>query len=691
MKRIKTIFAFALIVLSSWTVLAQKSTVTGKTNGFASNSLSELQFYYDGKTQKIPIDKDQHTFSVELELKEPQFIEIKSGGSAVNFIYAVPGENFALTIDKPILNEAVITIADGNIQKLNTVMDKLLEAVREFGINTKTKLWADEMISRPEIALKAFERANAEIRKNEALIDQLAPGFRKDFSTFEETFKKYILIDTYSLKEIEGILEDISKSYMKITALTIPYYREFLVDLTNAYAARKLENYDLVIDYLKNGYITQTIASEAIVKYVPNKSVVNYLFYDKVSRELATNNVKHQKYLDFLFANSSKAVHDAFGKRYEDMKANLKGKENNARADAKDFEFHDAGGKLYHLADFRGKLLFIDFWASWCAPCKVQMPYVRDLEKHYAGKDIVFAKVSLDASEPAWLKGIKDENLEGIVLHAKDNFKNPFPVAYGINSIPRFMLIDSEGKIISDNLPKPQNTKELMAIIDADLYKSELNRILNKHLQALGVDKLMNGNGYFIKSMQSLMGIEIDIETRYLFPENFRYDYTPRENKTLFMALGEDFFKSRYLVHRKDTVFGTVKDLVKSAASWAGKLQGLDLFINTKVKMLPVDFAEENSNNTENQYVLKVTFPDKTEKYYIDKSDFLIKKMVQIASLDPRKGGGILEAQYKYEDYKNVNGVMIPHFLTLNNLISVKVSEAEVKPMDVKVFNESGK
>lgn len=290
-----------------------------------------------------------------------------------------------------------------------------------------------------------------------------------------------------------------------------------------------------------------------------------------------------------------------------------------------------------------------------------------------------------------WIKGIADENLEGVVLHAKGNFKNPFPLAYGINSIPRFMLIDAEGKIISDNLPKPQNKKEVMALIDADLYKAEIMQIVNKHIETLGADKLTRGVGYAVKAMQSLIGIEFDLETKYVFPKNLRYDLKPRYNEKLVTGVGEDFFRKKYAVLKNDTVFGDIPNLKNTTENWRNKLPGFEIFLASRVSGISLDLAEENSTNTENYYVLKAVYKDQTEKYFIDKSDFLIKKMTLTSNASPRKGGGYITAEMKYDNYKNINGVMIPHSMNMNNMISIKVTEAEVKPIDAAIFSNSGK
>jgi thiol-disulfide isomerase/thioredoxin len=462
-----------------------------------------------------------------------------------------------------------------------------------------------------------------------------------------------------------------------------------LEDLTNAYAARKLQNLDLVFNSLEKGYISGMLASEACLEFIPNQKIINYLFFDKINRELAIGGAKHQKYLDFLFANTSKGVVDQFKEKYETLKASASSSNtaNEDRKDAFNFELHDAQGKLYKLEDFKGKLLFIDFWASWCAPCKMQIPYIKEVEKIYEGKDIVFASVSLDKSEEAWLKSDKEENLHGYVLHAKNDFRNPFPMAYGISSIPRFMLIDADGKMISDNAPRPQSKKELMALIDADLYKKELKSIISKHFDALGVDNLKGDKGLVTKSKQSMMGLEIELLKQYSYPNKLRFDYSPVENPQFRMMIGEDFFKPKFFVTNNNSVYGNLKNIKSTAESWHQLLSGFEIFLTQQVVKEEFELADENTSNNENSYVVQFKDETSTTKYFIDKDTYLIKKIISTVLGSPRTGGGTYEAITKYEDYKNSDGVMVPFSINLNNYMTVKVSEAHLKPIDEVVFS----
>ncbi len=666
--------------------MAQPVQVSGKITGEARSLIREIQLFGDGKIKKIPVDEETGAFQGELSLQKAQFVEIKSGSPTGDFLYLAPGASLELNIDKPNVQERTLELSEGKVKRLKAVMDRFYANIDESGINTQGRDWVKKLFGQPGLADQAVQAAMNALERDREFIQSFAPSFEQDFGLFADAFRHYITVDELSLPEIEKELEALSNSGMEVTVLTIPFYREYLTDLTNAYAARKLENYDLELEYLKQGYIAQHLAAEACVEYIPNQRVIDFLLFEKLNLELAVGGVKHKNYVDFLLAHTSEKANQELAERYEQLKERTSTEENTERPDAFDFTLHDAGGKAYRLADFRGKMLFIDFWASWCAPCKAQMPYVRELEEHYAGKDIVFASVSLDNTKKAWLKGVADENLHGVVLHAEGAFKNPFPVAYGIQSIPRFMLIDAGGKLISDNMPRPQDKKEVMALIDADLFKKELDGVLAAHFKAIGVEHLRNGNTFHSKSTRSIPGFASHSETWYNYPDNFRYEVQFEENPQFLLMLGADFFQKRHVVINADTIISTSGNPAQALAARRESLPGLDLFLLKELEQVELDFAPENSTNTDDQYVIRATYQGNTEKYFIDKSDMLIKKIITTQQMSARQGGGVMDLFRKYEDYQQVNGLMIPHNVNANNMIITRIKEAELRPVEADLF-----
>ena len=110
-----------------------------------------------------------------------------------------------------------------------------------------------------------------------------------------------------------------------------------------------------------------------------------------------------------------------------------------------DFEMLDVEGNVKHLADFRGKVIYIDLWATWCGPCIQESPAFEALGKKYAGKDIVFLPVSTDTTTKPWLRYLDGHKKELTQYHSNDvALKESWAIMY----IPRFILIDKDFNIV---------------------------------------------------------------------------------------------------------------------------------------------------------------------------------------------------------------------------------------------------
>ena len=119
-----------------------------------------------------------------------------------------------------------------------------------------------------------------------------------------------------------------------------------------------------------------------------------------------------------------------------------------------------AGGTT-SLDDFKGKHVYIDVWATWCAPCKKEIPFLKEIEQKYHGKNIAFVSISVDQSKDfeKWEQMVRDMELGGVQLFADNSFKSQFIQDYGIKAIPRFILLDPKGNIVSGNALRPSNPK----------------------------------------------------------------------------------------------------------------------------------------------------------------------------------------------------------------------------------------
>ncbi len=116
------------------------------------------------------------------------------------------------------------------------------------------------------------------------------------------------------------------------------------------------------------------------------------------------------------------------------------------------FTLPNQHGKLVNLSDFKGKIVLVDFWASWCVPCRNENPNLTKAYLKFREKGFEIIGVSLDSSKESWLKAIEDDKLTWIHLSDLKAWKSGLVLDYGIKSIPTSFLIDGTGKIIAKDL-----------------------------------------------------------------------------------------------------------------------------------------------------------------------------------------------------------------------------------------------
>ncbi|WP_139959119.1 TlpA family protein disulfide reductase [Flavicella sediminum] len=156
----------------------------------------------------------------------------------------------------------------------------------------------------------------------------------------------------------------------------------------------------------------------------------------KGNEELYTNLLKSYEQQNHVAANTAKGAPSPKFVNYENYK-----------------------GGTTSLDDLKGKYVYIDVWATWCGPCRQQIPFLQELEKKYHGKNIEFVSISTDNpnKHEAWKQMIAEKQMGGIQLFAGND--QSFSMDYQITGIPRFILVDPQGNIVDANAPRPSDQR----------------------------------------------------------------------------------------------------------------------------------------------------------------------------------------------------------------------------------------
>ncbi len=193
--------------------------------------------------------------------------------------------------------------------------------------------------------------------------------------------------------------------------------------------------------------------------YAKDKLMFNYLQYS-----LQANESMEQAYAIYKNSNPNPENLKKITDRYNTVKVLTKG------SPSPTFNYENNKGGTTSLADLKGKNVYIDVWATWCGPCIREIPHLKEIEEEYSGKDMEFVSISIDVQKDhtKWKKMIEAKELGGTQLFADNNWKSKFVTDYAILGIPRFILIDKEGNIVSANAPRP-SSDEIRPLFDSVL------------------------------------------------------------------------------------------------------------------------------------------------------------------------------------------------------------------------------
>ncbi len=460
MKKYLAIFLLPLMVAScakgpkeatiSGTLLNYKDSVTYITS--------------KGITETIKINADK-TFIFKTTIDKPVLYTLK-GGRKINFeFYVNPGDITEITIDfENIKDGAKYTgkLASTNnylvekkqiVKKYTSDFNKLFELKKE-----QFNLTLDSLNN--ELLEKAKTLSNAPIVELEKYsIDYLIKGLKVNYPEYNAYVNNVeFKADSADYSALEGLDLNIAhhlmfNDYSELVNKTI--MNKFMKE-NDAKAIETMSTLDRLTKMFS--LIDANIINTEVRDYLKQNALVEDLSYGEFWK---LNELVNKFLTDCKTIGYKKVVEELYNKK----QLVAPGKP------APLFRYKDINGKEYALEALKGNLVYIDFWATWCGPCRHELPFLEKVEKDYEGKKITFISMSMDDDMVAWDKMVKEKKMKGIQLHADGAFNSTVSKDYQIKFIPTFYLIDENGIIITSAAPRPSSGADLVNMLDENLAK----------------------------------------------------------------------------------------------------------------------------------------------------------------------------------------------------------------------------
>lgn len=446
---------FTFVVLSVISCAKQEKTVdyavfSGKIENIDGGKLS-IRSSENKTVKEITVNEDG-TFSDTLQNIELGYYSLRYANESSQF-FLKPAYDLKLSLNPKEFDESILYTGNGGAEN-NYLAKKYLN---EEGLGD---LRAYQFLGALEEKEFVHKMDSIKQTENEFLSQQ--KELNEEFVSFEKTSIQYNW--AYKLKQFELYKRLVTKDdNFKVSdnfpdfqkdlnledesLLIVNNYKNYL----NAYYSHKAGEFAELNDVERDIAFLQIVTEE-----VKSAKIKEQLLYGAAKYGVTYTN-ELQNYYDIFMANSTDEEHkNDVSEKYNKLIKLSKGQPSPRFVSYENFK----GGET-SLGDLKGKFVYVDVWATWCGPCKREIPSLKEVEKKYHGKNIAFVSMSIDRKKDydKWRTMVEEKELSGIQLYAPNDWNSDFVTNYGILGIPRFILIDPEGNIVDSNAPRPSSDK----------------------------------------------------------------------------------------------------------------------------------------------------------------------------------------------------------------------------------------
>jgi len=465
----KNLFNSSLIILILAFGCSQKSEpqdptiiIAGKIENLESEDITLFQ---DGDIASSKLDEEGN-FKLLFEGDEASRYILYSGRTRFN-LYLSPGDSIYLTADSKDIPGA-FDIQGDHAKEIRYLFEKS-QTESEIGLNNQLDLMAkskDEYFQTKD-SLFAISKAKFEAFK-------IQEGIDPEFITQEEAYftyaplgydLEYSMVHAYVTKKPQDSI-DFPNDEVNARLDAVPLDQKHLLNVGNytSLIYKRISNLTSEIMKSDSSFAEGENAYEkasmiAMDSLLNDKTVKDHFMYNSIKSNMDYRGPVHveESYEKFMQENETPKYAEKLKKSKAKWEPISPGK------DVPDFTFTNMEGEEVKLSDLKGNLVYIDIWATWCGPCIAEHPHWDKMREEYKDKPVAFLTVSVDDTREPWEKMVKAKNMEGLQWFAENAWKSDLAQHFMVNAIPRFLLLDAEGKIIDPSADRPSgNIRETL-------------------------------------------------------------------------------------------------------------------------------------------------------------------------------------------------------------------------------------